>query len=205
VNIMNEIGKVGMFLGGAPGQGGGNSTKLDKLGGTLNIVNGVASTNNLTAVMSAGSLAANGTMDLSSQALNMHMTAALASGASQAVGGTHVGGYLNTALANNKGELVIPVIVGGTMSHPSFAPDAQALAKMKLNNLLPTVSDPGKLAGALSSGGASGVVNSLLGGKAPTQQGKSPTQQGNAQQNQPSTQDAVNSLLNSFGKKKKKQ
>jgi len=198
VNILNEVSKVGKFLGSAPGQGG-NSTKLDKLGGTLNIVNGVASTNNLTAVMPAGSLAANGTMDLSSQALNLHMTAALASGASQAVGGTKVGGFLNTALANNQGELVIPVIVGGTMAHPSFAPDAEALAKMKLNNLLPTVSDPNKLAsGLLSGGGASGIANNLFGGKAPNQQGK-------AQQNQPNTQDAVNSLLNSFGKKKKKQ
>jgi uncharacterized protein involved in outer membrane biogenesis len=196
VNILNEISKVGKFLGSAPGQGG-TSTALQKLGGTLNIVNGVASTNNLAAVLSAGSLSANGTMDLSSQALNMHMTAALASGASQAVGGTQVGGFLNTALANNKGELVIPVIVGGTMAHPSFTPDAQALAKMKLNNLLPTVSDPSKLAsGVLSGGGTSGVLNNLIGGKPPAKQG--------AQTSQPNPQDAVNSILNSFGKKKKK-
>jgi AsmA protein len=198
VNILNEISKVGKFLGSAPGQTG-NYTKLDKLGGTLNIANGVASTNNLTAVLSAGSLAANCTIDLASQALNLHMTAALASGTSQAVGGTQVGGFLNTALANNKGELVIPVIVGGTMAHPSFTPDAAALAKMKLNNLLPSVSDPGKLAnGLLSGGGASGVVNNLLGGKPSTPPGK-------AQQNQPKPADAVNSILNSFGKKKKQQ
>ncbi len=187
VNILNELSKVGKFLGSAPGQGG-SSTALKKLSGTLNIVNGVASTNNLDAALDAGSLAATGTMNLVNQALDMHMTAALASGASQAVGGNKVGGYLNTALANKQGELVIPVLVTGTMSSPKFAPDAQALAKMKLNNLLPSAS--GILAG---KGGAGGIVNGLLGG--------GQAQQGNAQKQNP--QSTVNSLLNQFGKKKK--
>ena len=190
VNILNELSKVGRFLGSAPGQGG-NSTALKKLAGTLNIVNGVASTNNLNAALDAGSLAATGTINLVNQALDMHMTAALASGASQAVGGSHVGGILNTALSNSKGELVIPVLVSGTMSSPKFAPDAQALAKMKLNNVLPSA------AGLLSGkGGAGGIVNGLLGG------GQA-QQQGNAQKQNP--QDTINSLLNQFGKKKKKQ
>lgn len=198
VNILNELSKVGKFLGSAPAQAG-SGTALKKFAGTLNIVNGVASTNNLTAVLDAGSLAANGTMNLVNQGLDMHMTAALASGTSQAVGGTHVGGFLNTALANNKGELVIPVLVTGTMAHPTFLPDAQAMAKMKLNNLLPSVSDPSKLAsGILGGKGAGGVLNGLLGGQAPTQPGK-------VQPNQQNTpQDSINSILNQFGKKKKK-
>ena len=198
VNILNELSKVGKFLGTAPAQAG-SGTALKKLAGTLNVVNGVASTNNLTAVLDAGSLAANGTMNLVNQGLDMHMTAALASGTSQAVGGTNVGGFLNTALANNKGELVIPVLVHGTMAHPSFSPDAQALAKMKLNNLLPSVSDPSKLAsGILGGKGTGGVLNGLLGGQAPAQQGKAQA----PQQNTP--QDSINSILNQFGKKKKK-
>ena len=190
VNILNELSKVGKFLGSAPGQGG-NSTALKKLAGTLNIVNGVASTNNLNAALDAGSLAATGTINLVNQGLDMHMTAALASGPSQAVGGNHVGGILNTALSNNKGELVIPVLVSGTMSSPKFAPDAQALAKMKLNNVLPSAS--GLLGG--KAGGAGGIVNGLLGG--------GQAQPGAAQKQSP--QDTVNSLLNQFGKKKKKQ
>ncbi len=121
VNILNELSKVGKFLGSAPAQAG-SATALKKFSGTLNIVNGVASTNNLTAALDAGSLAANGTMNLVNQGLDLHMTAALASGTSKAVGGTQVGGFLNTALANNKGELVIPVIVTGTMAHPTFTP-----------------------------------------------------------------------------------
>ncbi|MBV8865797.1 MAG: hypothetical protein JO210_10425 [Acidobacteriaceae bacterium] len=199
VNILNELSKVGKFLGSAPAQGG-SATALKKFSGTLNIVNGVASTNNLTAVLDAGSLAANGTMNLVNQGLDLHMTAALASGTSKAVGGTQVGGFLNTALANNKGELVIPVIVTGTMAHPTFSPDAAALAKMKMNNLLPSVSDPSKLASGIMGGkGAGGVVNGLLGGGA-----QPAAQQGKAQPNQQQTpQDTVNSLLNQFGKKKK--
>ncbi len=197
VNILNELSKVGKFLGSAPAQGG-SGTALKKFSGTLNIVNGVASTNNLTAALDAGSLAANGTMNLVNQGLNLHMTAALSSGVSQTVGGTHVGGFLNTALSNNKGELVLPVIVTGTMDHPVFAPDAQALAKMKLNNLLPTVSDPSKLGSSILGGkGASGIVNGLLGGHPAANQKANPQQQ--------NPQNAVNSLLNSFGKKKKKQ
>ncbi len=190
VNILNELSKVGKFLGSAPGQGG-NSTALKKFAGTLNIVNGVASTNNLSAALDAGSLAATGTINLVNQGLDMHMTAALASGPSQAVGGNHVGGFLNTALANNKGELVIPVLVTGTMSSPKFAPDAQALAKMKLNNVLPSAA--GILGG--KAGGAGGIVNGLLGG--------GQAQPGNAQKQ--NSQDTINSLLNQFGKKKKKQ
>ncbi len=199
VNILNELSKVGKFLGTAPAQAG-SGTALKNLSGTLNIVNGVASTNNLTAALDAGSLAAKGTMNLVNQGLDLHMTAALASGTSQAVGGTHVGGFLETALANNKGELVIPVIVTGTMAHPTFTPDAAALAQMKLHNLLPSVSDPSKLAsGILGGKGAGGIVSGLLGG------GQQPAQ-GKAQPNQQEKpQDAINSLLNQFGKKKKKQ
>lgn len=203
VNILNELSKVGKFLGSAPAQAG-SATALKKLSGTLNIVNGVASTNNLTAALDAGSLAANGTMNLVNQGLDLHMTAALASGTSKAVGGTQVGGFLNTALANNKGELVIPVIVTGTMAHPVFTPDAAALVKMKLNNLLPSVSDPSKLAsGILGGKGGGGIVNGLLGGGT---QATAPAQPGKAQPNQQQTpQDTVNSILNQFGKKKKNQ
>ena len=66
----------------------------------------------------------------------MHVTAVLNKGFSQSVGGTGVGGYLNTALANKNGELVLPVIITGTMSHPMVAPDMQQIAKMKLGGLL---------------------------------------------------------------------
>jgi hypothetical protein len=52
----------------------------------------------------------------------MHLTAVLGNGVSQAVGGKGIGGILNTALSNSKGELVVPVLVTGNMAHPIVTP-----------------------------------------------------------------------------------
>lgn len=198
VNILNEISKVGKFVGASPAQKG-SSTALSKLSGTFNIKNGVATTNNLVAALAEGSLSANGSLNLADQGVNMHVNAVLASNTSKAVGGTSVGGYLSTALANNKGELVIPAIVTGTLAHPVFMPDVQAIAKMKLSHLLPSTGNPGTLAsGILGSalgnkgGAAGGIVNGILGG------GKN--QQNGQQQQQPNN--GLGSLLNRLGKKK---
>ncbi len=78
VNILNELSKVGKFLNAAPTQQTGNSTALEKLAGTLNIRNGVATTNNLVAALPQGSLAATGSMNLADQGLNLHVNAVLA-------------------------------------------------------------------------------------------------------------------------------
>ena len=153
--------------------------------GTLNIHNGVAQTNDLKAALDVGNLAATGTMNLVNQGLNLHVTAVLNKGFSQSVGGTGIGGYLNTALANKNGELVLPILITGTMNHPLVAPDIEQLAQMKLKNLVPT---------------AGGLLGGLLGGQQQHgQQAGQPAQQ----QNQPANQlnDALNQLLG--GKKKK--
>jgi len=201
INILNEISKVGKFLNSAPAQTAGSGTALRKFAGTLNIVNGVGNTNDLTAVLDSGSLSANGALNLVSQDINMHMTAVLASGISQSVGGSKVGGYLNTALSNNKGELVLPMIVTGNMAHPLFAPDVQAMAKMRLSNLLPTSGDPSKATSGLlngvlgnKGGGVGGILGGVLGGQKP-QQG----QQGQQQQQQ----SPLNSIFDQLKKKKK--
>jgi hypothetical protein len=124
---------------------------------------------------------------------------------SQKVGGTGIGGFMNTALSNRQGELVIPVIVTGSLNHPIIAPDVQALAQMKLKNLLPTSGNPGALTGGLSGliggqsgsssgGGVQGVLGALGG-----QQSK-----GNAQQQQQQQQqNPVSGIVGLFGKKKK--
>jgi uncharacterized protein involved in outer membrane biogenesis len=203
INILNELSKVGKFVKSAPAQSG-SGTAIKRLSGTMNIVNGVATTNNLIASLDAGSLSANGSVNLVDQSLNLHMTAVLASGVSQTVGGTSVGGFLNTALANKNGELVLPVVVTGTMAHPIFAPDVQAMAKMKLNNLLPTTGDPSKLtSGGLGSvlgqKGAGGVLGGIL-GNAPGQTASPQAQKNNQQQQQ----NPLGPLLQR-GKKKKQQ
>jgi hypothetical protein len=116
----------------------------------------------------------------------------LSKGTSQQVGGSSVGGFMNTALSNNQGELVIPIMITGTFQNPHFAPDLQSVAQMKLKGLVPNFDNPG---GALS-----GVLGNLLGQKpgTPAEAGQQPQQQQNPAQN------AVQNVLGGlFGGKKK--
>lgn len=215
VDLLKEIASVGKFL--QIGRSSQNFTNLVQMAGTLAIHNGVASTNNLKAVIDGGTLAADGLMNLVDQTLNMHLTAVLNKDYSQKVGGSQIGGFMNTALANNRGELVVPVIVTGTFAHPSFAPDVQKIAQMKINNLLPTSANPGQLtSGVLGSllgkngqssggqGGLQGVLGALSGKQ---QNNNAPTTDNNnaAQPQQQSPQGAIGDLLNRLGKKKQQQ
>jgi hypothetical protein len=52
---------------------------------------------------------------------------------------------MRTVLANRNGELVIPILLTGTVKNPQFAPDVEKVARMKLQNLLPTFVDPDRL------------------------------------------------------------
>src|SRR5271166_4608833 len=183
VDLVNELGKIGKFNGG----GAKGYTAISQMTGTFNVHNGVAQTSDLKAALDVGNLSGTGTINLVNQDLNMHVTAVLNKSFSQSVGGSGVGGYLNTALANKNGELVLPVIITGNMNHPVVAPDVEQIAKMKLNNILPT------------AGGLGGVVGGLLGGQKQGQQAGQPAQQQNQQANP--LNDALNGL---FGGKKKK-
>ena len=97
---------------------------------------------------------------------------------------------------------MIPVRVTGSLAKPVFTPDAEAIAQMKLNSLLPTAGDPTKLSssiiGVLSGkGGAANTLGDILGGA-----NRQPS--GQAKKQQPTTEDTVNSILDAFGAKKKK-
>jgi uncharacterized protein involved in outer membrane biogenesis len=183
LNIINEVEKVGKFLksAGQDSTAAGGGTALKKFSGTLNIVNGVATTNDLTGVLNAGTLAANGTLNLVSQDINMHLTAALGSAVSQSVGGSGVGGFLSTVLSNSKGELVVPVLVTGNMAHPTVTPDATALAKMKLGGLVG------------GQKGLGGVLGGILGGQRQTP--------GDAKTKPQPAANPLNSILDQFKKK----
>ncbi len=134
-DILKELAGVGKFLGY---QGNSQSiTNIAQLGGDVDFKDGLATTNNLQMVMDGGSLAAAGTINLVDQTINLKATAILDKAFSQKVGGTGIGGFLSTALSNNKGELVLPVIITGTFDKPRFAPDAARFAEMKLKNLMP--------------------------------------------------------------------
>jgi len=105
------------------------------------------------------------------------------------VGGTGVGGYLTTALANKNGELVVPLIVTGTFEKPRFAPDLGKIAQMKLENLAPTLANPGEL---------TSVLGAILGKKG--KDGKQePGAEGEGQQ------DVLGGILETLGGKKKKE
>ncbi|HVH86963.1 MAG TPA: AsmA-like C-terminal region-containing protein [Terriglobales bacterium] len=210
IDLLHELSAIGKFSQSQPSQG---FTNIVKLGGLINIKNGVANTNNLEAVIDGGTLGAQGIFDLVTEALNMHVNAVLGKDMSQKVGGTGIGGFMNTALANRNGELVIPVIVTGTVNHPMIAPDVQKLAQMKLNNLLPTSGNPAALTSGLSGllGGKGGQqggggVQGLLGALGGKQQQQVPNndQGGNAQQQQQQQQNPVGDILGGLLNKKKK-
>ncbi len=196
VDLVNELSKIGKFGGSAKGY-----TSISQMSGTFQVQNGVAQTNDLKAALDVGTMSAEGLLNLVNQTLNMHLTAVLSKTYSQSVGGTGVGGYLNTALANKQGELVLPVIVTGSMNHPVVAPDLAKLAQMKLNNILPSVE--GILGG--KNGGVGGIVGGLMGGGHNEQQPAAPAgQHQNQQQNLNNTiNNALGGLLG--GSKKQKQ
>ena len=163
VDLLHEVAAAGKFLGGNFAAPKG-FTNLAQLTGNFDVKNGVAQTNNLKAVIDGGTMAATGIVNLADQSLNMHVIAVLNKALSQQVGGTQVGGYMNTALANNQGELVVPVIVTGTFQHPQVTPDLQQIAQMKLQNLLPSSKNPGQL--------TNGILGAIMGNK--NQSGQQP-------------------------------
>ena len=142
VDASHELGRIGGFLkSDTPNKG---YTDVLKLAGNIVVTNGIAQTNDLEAHLSEGTLAVAGKSDLAAQTLDLRGTAILSKAFSDKVGGTGVGGYLKTALANEKGELVIPVIISGDLKKPTFAPDTQALLKMQRDRLLPGLDNPRK-------------------------------------------------------------
>lgn len=162
MDIMNQVSTIGKFLGyNRPAQ---NFTGITQLTGDFDVRNGVATTRNLRAAIDGGTLAGDGSVNLAEQTLNMHVTAVLPKTVSEQVGGTRVGGFMETALANSKGELVVPILVTGSFSNPRFAPDLEKIARMKLEGMLPTSGDPGSL--------TSGVLGAILGQKGGQQTAK---------------------------------
>jgi len=199
VDLVHELSKIGKF-GGAGAKG---YTEISQMSGTFQVQNGVAQTNDLKAALDVGTMSAQGLLNLVNQTLNMHLTAVLSKGYSQSVGGTGVGGYLNTALANKQGELVLPVIITGSMNHPVVGPDLEKIAQMKLNNILPTAA--GVLGGKNANLG--GIVGGLLGGSAPPQ-GQQPAAQqpGQHPDQKQNLNDSINNALGGLlGPKKQKQ
>jgi uncharacterized protein involved in outer membrane biogenesis len=142
------------------------STSINKMTGNIAIKNGIAQTTNTEALLDIGNVGITGTANLTDQALNLRVTAVLSTELTQKAGGTNVGGYLKTALANSQGQLVIPALVTGTVQHPRFEPDLQQVAQMKLKGLMPNFNNPS----ATASGLVGNLLKQQLGNQNPLQQ-----------------------------------
>lgn len=218
IDLLNQLAAIGKFAGLR--KNAAAMTNVAKLSGNFNIANGVAQTNNLQAAIDGGTLAAVGSVNLATQAIDMHLTAVLNKNVTQEAGS--IGGLMTTALQNNRGELVMPVLVTGTFDNPQFAPDLQKIAQMKLNNLLPSLSNPGAggVVGAILKGGAAGqggqpglggILDAITGQQKNPQAPQQPQQQqqGNqaGQQQQQEAANPLGNLVNSIigGRKKKNQ
>ena len=185
-DIGYELASIGGFL--KPGEKDQGFTNISRMTGDIAVKNGFAQTNNLLAALDIGNVGLTGTTNLVNEALDLRVTAVLSKDFSQRAGGTGIGGYMNTALANNQGELVIPAIVTGTFEKPKFTPDLQKVAQMKLKGLVPNLNNP--------SGGVAGILGGLVGQKGGTQ---SQSQQDQQQPN------PVQQLFDIFGNKKKQE
>lgn len=189
LDLLNELGKIAKFGGSSQGY-----TAFSNLSGTFDIRNGVANTNDLKGALDIGSMAGTGAINLVNEALSLKLTTALNKSFSQSVGGLGGGQYVDAALANKNGELVLPINIGGTMSRPIVTPDLAALAKMKLDNIIPSVAG---ILGGKGGGGASGILATLMGGTNSQQAGKPA---GNQQQQQ--LESELENLLGSKNHKK---
>jgi hypothetical protein len=192
LDLSRELGMIAGFLKSAQPSNG--FTDVSPLTGNIVVKNGIAQSNNLHAKLGIGTVAGAGTANLVDQTLNLHLTAVLSQAVSQQVGGTGIRGFMNTALANNQGELAIPVLVTGTFQNPKFVPDVQQMAQMRLKGLIPTSNNP--------AAGVSGLLGNLLGRKATNAQpAQGQVQQGQSSQNE--QRNPVQQIIGIFGGKKK--
>ena len=132
LNLMNEFARIGRFLGFAMKDT--SFTDFLKLAATMKIENGLATSDNIRLEFGGGSLGAAGTLNLLDEKMNMKLMTTLDRDISKSAGGTQIGGFLSTALANEKGELILPLLATGLLSKPHLVPDGERIAKMKLQS-----------------------------------------------------------------------
>jgi uncharacterized protein involved in outer membrane biogenesis len=135
LNLLNEVASAAKFLGFR--KSGEVATNIVDLTGDLNITGGTVRTDNVKMTLEDGSALATGLMNLADQTLNMQLLVTLHKGLTAQVGGSNIGGLMSTAFGNDKGELLVPVVVSGTFAKPRVTPDAGRIAQMKLKSLVP--------------------------------------------------------------------
>lgn len=201
MDLMNEVATVAQFLGAQRSTERG--TAVTGLKGSFKVTNGLARTDDLAASVEGGRLGASGSVNLVNQALNLRTTVVLSRDISRQVGGVDVGGYMATVLANRQGELVVPMLVTGTLQQPRFAPDVERIAEMKLRNLVPGLSDPMRLGTGILS---EDLLGAIAGGKPPVKKDQKEPATTKPEPKAPAQQleDALEQLLGGYGKPRPK-
>ena len=131
-NLLNEFAKIGKFLGFSMKENA--FTDFVRLAGSMKIQNGIAESDNIRLEFAGGSLGAAGTLNLLDEQMNMKLITTLDKNLSNLAGGNQIGGFLTTALANEKGELILPILASGLISKPRLIPDAGQIARMRLQS-----------------------------------------------------------------------
>ena len=136
-NLMGELGKLAQFLK-LPTE---KYTNFLALTGEMRLANGVANTDNLKLDLDNATVSIAGLMNLVDQSINLKLRTLLNKKLAEEVGGSRIGGYLTTAMAGPNGDMTIPSLVTGTFGKPRFLPDTAAMAKLKMQNVLPGLSE----------------------------------------------------------------
>ena len=113
-------------------------TEIRDLHATFTVTDGVARTEDLAgAIDDDSTIVGSGSINLVNQELDLQLTAVLSREFSDRLGGRRVAGLLSTVLANERGELVVPMVVTGATRQPRVRPDLKRIAQMKLGDRLP--------------------------------------------------------------------
>jgi len=151
----HELAKLGGFASGLNEQ---KATDIIRVVGQILVKDGIAQTDNLKAELGVGKLDASGSADLTSEALNLRLSAIFNKAFSEKVTPSRAANFMNAAFSNNAGEIVLPAIVTGTFKQPRFTPDVKALAQLQKQKFIPTLDNP---TGAINA--VNGVLGALKG------------------------------------------
>jgi hypothetical protein len=85
--------------------------------------------------MNGAKFSAAGTINLVAQSLDLRLGTVLDSEFSKKVGGNQIGGLMVNAMADERGQLIIPSLLRGPFSKPVVSPDPEQFAKLKLKSM----------------------------------------------------------------------
>lgn len=140
-DLLGELSKLGKFL--SPLQGASAvSTDIAALEGSMTLKDGLGTTQDLMLQLSGGpQLTASGSINLRDQSIKMRALAVFAKDLADRAGGNRIGGILTSAVMDERGRLVMPALISGTVGKPLLVPDAERIAQMKVRSISEGLTD----------------------------------------------------------------